>query len=221
MIGRDGARRDTAVPRADACRPPSRFRRSRPAPGRARLRRLQRGGVGDLDCPARLRLRAQRDHRRRPDRRCPARPGSALRAARLRARRPLPAGTGVVRVVRRAGGRDGDHGRRPPAGRAGAPGLRDVRLRRRGDDRDPTDDGSDHAGARPTTRGAHGRERGVELGREPQHLLPPALAGVMLAVASPGAVFVVMGLAVACGAVLVATVPGPEPAGEGEVREAA
>jgi hypothetical protein len=43
----------------------------------------------------------------------------------------------------------------------------------------------------------------------------------MLAVASPGAVFVVMGLAVACGAVLVATVPGPEPAGEGEVREAA
>jgi MFS family permease len=49
----------------------------------------------------------------------------------------------------------------------------------------------------------------------------PAFAGLVLAVASPGAVFLAMGLAVACGAALVATVPGPAPAGEGEVRDAA
>jgi Na+/melibiose symporter-like transporter len=49
----------------------------------------------------------------------------------------------------------------------------------------------------------------------------PALSGVLLAVSSPGVVFVVMGFAVAAGAALVARVPGPVPAGEGEVREAA
>ncbi len=48
----------------------------------------------------------------------------------------------------------------------------------------------------------------------------PALAGVLLAVSSPGVVFLVMGSAVAVGAALVAGVPGPMPAGQGEVREA-
>jgi MFS family permease len=49
----------------------------------------------------------------------------------------------------------------------------------------------------------------------------PALAGVLLAVSSPGVVFLVMGFAVAVGAALVVSVPGPVPAGEGQVREAA
>jgi MFS family permease len=49
----------------------------------------------------------------------------------------------------------------------------------------------------------------------------PALAGVLLAVSSPAVVFLVMGVVVAVGAALVARVPGPIPAGEGEVREAA
>ena len=49
----------------------------------------------------------------------------------------------------------------------------------------------------------------------------PALAGVLLAVSSPGVVFLVMGFIVAVGAALVARVPGPMPAGQGEVREAA
>jgi MFS family permease len=48
----------------------------------------------------------------------------------------------------------------------------------------------------------------------------PALAGILLAVASPGAVFLVMGAAVCIGAVLVVPVAGPRPAGEGEVRAA-
>ena len=41
----------------------------------------------------------------------------------------------------------------------------------------------------------------------------PALAGLLLAVSSPGAVFVVMAMAVALGAMLVWRVPGPAPAG--------
>jgi MFS family permease len=49
----------------------------------------------------------------------------------------------------------------------------------------------------------------------------PAFAGLVLAVASPGAVFVAMGLAVFLGAALVARVPGPVPAGGGEIREVA
>jgi MFS family permease len=49
----------------------------------------------------------------------------------------------------------------------------------------------------------------------------PACAGILLAIASAGAVFLVMGLAVAAGGALVAPVPGPVPAGEGEVRDAA
>jgi MFS family permease len=47
----------------------------------------------------------------------------------------------------------------------------------------------------------------------------PALAGVILAVASPGVVFLTMAAAVALGALAVASVPGPVPAGEGEVRD--
>ncbi len=49
----------------------------------------------------------------------------------------------------------------------------------------------------------------------------PALAGVLLAVSSPGVVFLVMGFVVAVGAALVARVPGPRPAGQGEIRVAA
>ena len=49
----------------------------------------------------------------------------------------------------------------------------------------------------------------------------PALAGVLLAVSSPGVVFLAMGLVVAVGAALVGRVPGPLPAGRDEVREAA
>lgn len=49
----------------------------------------------------------------------------------------------------------------------------------------------------------------------------PAIAGVLLAIASPGAVFAVMGLTVAVGALLVWSVPGPPPVSHGEVREAA
>jgi len=49
----------------------------------------------------------------------------------------------------------------------------------------------------------------------------PAVAGLLLAVSSPGAVFAVMALAVAVGATLVLPVPGPLPAGHGEIREAA
>jgi hypothetical protein len=51
--------------------------------------------------------------------------------------------------------------------------------------------------------------------------LAPVIAGVLLAVSEPGAVFAVMSLAVAVGAALVWAVPGPLPAGHGEVREAA
>lgn len=51
--------------------------------------------------------------------------------------------------------------------------------------------------------------------------MAPAFAGVLIAVASAGLVFLVMGLVVSFGAALLATVPGPVPAGEGEVRNSA
>lgn len=52
-------------------------------------------------------------------------------------------------------------------------------------------------------------------------LIGPILAGLLLAISGPGWVYGVMAIVVATGAALVWTVPGPPPAGETEVREAA
>ena len=156
--------------RADPARLGGVAAQPRPAPRRARVRRLQRGGVGRLDRDARLRVRPRRrDDRRARRARCSSFPQRSSRpfAASLGDRRPptrvLAAG------LRRAGSRRWAR----PLPCCSPTARRSRRTRRRG----RGDGGDDHAAraggadacARAHAGGADGGERRLGLDREREH----------------------------------------------------